>query len=497
MSNFVSRLAMRVFSRSTQKQRVLQASVIDNADTTDENAEHWRKSKDNATPVDITPHVRRNLRMRTMYEFENNSYLSGCVSTRSTDLIGYTLPKLRIATSDSNIKAMIEMAWDAWAKHEYVNLSSKLRIMDETTQTQGESFPVFYSDNDLLKEKLPVSLNLNVLGPTRITDPLNYYHGMNIVDQTYNDDGVIVDMVSSRPIGFKVMPPEYDIYKWTPTWTAETVKPDMMKQWFRPRRTAQYRGYSEYKTSLNLYGQLRRYDLATLTAAEIAAMLAGVMTTSNPVDPDKFDQIKPWSTVDLERGTLLGLPAGYGATQFKPEQPLTQYEMFVNMILRQIGRSLDMPFGIVAGDSSRYNYSSARLDYQGYDARVNYDREQLVIRILNPLFKEWMFEFALANTVIRNLIESNSITWKWTFTKRPSSDPQKDAQSDNQRLTDNTTTFATVYAEQGLDWEEELEQRAKEFSVVRKLGLDNLDKTATMTTDNAGATQTTPTTVSV
>lgn len=487
--------------RSTYKK--LNASAIDNAETTDENREHWRKAKDEPANVELTPIRRKTLRERANYEKMNNSYCSGTVSTLATDLLGYTMPKLRIAMSDEILKAELEVAFDAWTKHVNVNLPSKLRVMDETKRVEGEAFPVLFSDDDLLDingNPLPVSLNVNVIGPARITDPMNYYHGVSNDGKTYNDDGVIVDLKTGRPTGFKVVPPQFEMWGWTPTDEVKEISPRLMYQWFSPRKASQFRGYSELTPSLNLFGQLRRYDLATLTAAEVAAMLAGVMKTKDPVDPDRMGMVRPWDTAELERGTLLALPAGYDATQFKPEQPLTQYEMFINMILRQIGRSLDLPFGIIAGDSSRYNYSSARLDYQGYDARVGYDREQLQIRILNPLFREWLIEYTVNLTskdkvrgkYLRNLIESNQVSWKWTFTKRPSMDTQKDAQTDSQRLQDNTTTLATVFAEQGLDWEEELEQRQKEFSKIRSLGLDKVPTNDTMNVDNGNPAQVPP-----
>ena len=48
--------------------------------------------------------------------------------------------------------------------------------------------------------------------------------------------------------------------------------------------------------------------------------------------------------------------------QLKPEQPTTNYKMFVDAKLRECGRALNVPFGKMAGDHSLYNYSSGRMD---------------------------------------------------------------------------------------------------------------------------------------
>lgn len=464
------------------------AATFDNAETTDDNRRHWERARDKPVTVELTPDVRMKLRERCSYERDNNSYCSGLMSTRATDLIGYTLPKLRIAADNPEIKSTIEMAWDEWSKHEYVNLSSKLRVMDETTQCEGESFIAQFSD-DALEKEFGIGLNVNVIGAARVCDAAGNRWG-TYKEGEYNDDGLIIDLKTGRPKRFKVIPAEDAVYGLSAYGDAPTVDPKYMKQWFRPRRPGQFRGYSEYAPCLGLYAQLRRYDLATLDAAEFAAMLAGVMYTSQPVDPDSLGSVKPWTKAELERGTLLGLPLGYKAEQFKPEQPLTQYQMFVNMILRQIGRAMDVPFGIVAGDSSSYNYSSARLDYQGYEARIKYDREQLTIRQLNCLFKDWLFEWAVymavkGKRIYKDLIESKGIGWKWTFTSRPSSDPSKDAEADAKRLETQTDNLAGVYAARGLDWEEELEQRSKELQKMKKLGLDSSNGAAIMRLDDA------------
>ena len=62
---------------------------------------------------------------------------------------------------------------------------------------------------------------------------------------------------------------------------------------------------------------------------------------------------------------LLTMPEGWDATQFKPEQPTSSYKEFKGEILNEMGRCLNAPFNVIAGNSSGYNYSSGRLDH-GY-----------------------------------------------------------------------------------------------------------------------------------
>jgi capsid protein len=148
--------------------------------------------------------------------------------------------------------------------------------------------------------------------------------------------------------------------------------------------------------------------------------------------------------------------------------------MFVNLILRQIGRSLDIPFGVMVGDSSRYNYSSARLDYQGYDARISYDRAQLVIIVLEWIWEEWIKELSLMRPDVERALKQGDVYNVWGFTSRPSSDPTKEANADDVRLKNGSTNLAESYAARGLDWEDEIEQYKKEYDKLKGLGLDHL-----------------------
>jgi capsid protein len=67
----------------------------------------------------------------------------------------------------------------------------------------------------------------------------------------------------------------------------------LVLHWFTPDRFGQLRGIPEITPALPLFAQLRRYTLATLTAAEIAAMLAGVMQTNLP--PGRGRRRRRWT----------------------------------------------------------------------------------------------------------------------------------------------------------------------------------------------------------
>lgn len=498
MMQFITATVKNVYRRIIASAVTLFAGgyQYDVAETTDENKKHWERARDRSPKLANTPVARQKVRIRCRYEADNNCYLSGLVSTLATDIIGYTCPKLQVLTEDTELNTFIEEQWIAWSENDSVNLPSNLRVLDETRRVEGEGFLYLTTDYET-ERRTGYSLSISVISPSRVCDPAwqfkdaNTYR--NIIDEAgtvvgkrkvVNDDGVIVDALTGKPIEFKVTPvvDDYNIFDKIKG-SQVTVSARYMLQWFCPRRPGQFRGICELSPALPLYAQLRRYGLATLSAAEIAAMFAGVISTKVPPGEEQ-PKIEPGFSIEIERGSLIALPEGSDPHQFDPKQPVQSYEMFVNMILREIGRTLDVPFGIVAGDSSKYNYSSAQLDYRGYEERLNYDKKQLNIRILNPLFAEWLLELSTVNSKVRKALEAGQIYHSWHYARRPSSDPEKDAKAEDIRLKNGTITYAEIYASRGMDYEEQWDQRAKENKILKNKNLDFSENSGNMDSTN-------------
>lgn len=480
MFHFINKFVRRV---KLAARLMLRGEHYDSATYDNRNDRHFANARDLPPIVTNNYDTRKKLRVRARYEADNNCYLSGLCNTLATDVVGYVLPSLQVLTPDAKLNAFIEAEWKKWSEFESVNLCEKLKMMDRASRTDGESFLMMVSDR-YTESKTGYSLNVVIIPASRVTDQslvnFNPIEKRKMSDEegivteytVINDDGVIVDATTGRPIEFKVIPLVDEVQGLTSLIQSNsvTVSARYMKQWFRPKWPGQFRGVCEVAPALPLYAQLRRFDIATMTSAEVAAMIAGVMKTTNPAN-DEPPEIAPGTELGLVPGSLIAAPDGWEPVAFPSNAPLSTYEMFVYMVLRQIGRLLDVPFGIVAGDHSKYNYSSARLDVTGYDEGKKYDRKQLEIRALNPVAEEFLFELSKLRPDVARYLETEGIPYGWNFTNRPSIDPAKDASVDDIRLKNGTITLAEIYSAKGKDWEEALEQRAKESKKIAELGL--------------------------
>ena len=75
----------------------------------------WWKADYLSADADASPDTRRILRMRSRYEYQNNSYARGVIQCLANDTIGNG-PRLRYASSDDCLNSRIERDFTAWAE---------------------------------------------------------------------------------------------------------------------------------------------------------------------------------------------------------------------------------------------------------------------------------------------------------------------------------------------------------------------------------------------
>jgi len=177
--------------------------------------------------------------------------------------------------------------------------------------------------------------------------------------------------------------------------------------------------------------------------------------------------------VEMDRSTWMTMPFGWKISQVKAEQPTTVYGEFKHEVINEISRCLNMPFNIAAGNSSGYDYASGRLDQQAFFKAIRIDQAYLGDMVLDRVLKAWVDEAVLIEGYLPQSLRSLDIDlphqWFWDGFEHV--DPAKEANAQSSRLASHTTTLAAEYAKQGLDWESELRQRAREVGLIRELGL--------------------------
>lgn len=192
--------------------------------------------------------------------------------------------------------------------------------------------------------------------------------------------------------------------------------------------------------------------------------------TQSPMDAYQ-QQLSGWR-VNMQGGAMVTLPPGTEMKPFTPNQQMSGLDVFATVMLRSIGAGLNMPYELVFRDFSKTNYSSARaslLEAWRYFATV---RQFLIDHWCNVIFDLW-FEEAVHRGLIPDCTPddyyANQIAWtrcKWIFAGRGWVDPFKEARAADQRLKSGISTLADEAGEQGKDWRDQIEQRAREEATL-------------------------------
>jgi lambda family phage portal protein len=434
----------------------------DAAQTTPDNRKHWANADHLSANAALGADVRRILRSRARYEVANNSYAKGIVLTLANYVVG-TGPRLQMLTDDPQANRVIEKEFARWAKA--VGLAHKLRTMRIAQCESGEVFALLATNP---RVDAPVQLDVRLIEADQVATPWPVPRGdLKAVDGIVFDEfgnSVAYYVLRQHPgdntaprsggIEFDVMPDESVIHL------------------FRADRPGQSRGIPEIAPALPLFAQLRRYTLAVIAAAESAANIAVLMKTNAPAGGEAAE-VEPMTEMEFAPNMAVFTPEGWEPSQIKAEQPATTYDMFKREILNEIARCLNMPFNIAAGNSSGYNYASGRLDHQAFFKAIRIDQAYLADVVLDRILKAWIDEAVLIEGYlpqsVRTLDAEFPHQWFWDGFEHV--DPAKEASAQATRLQSNTTTLAAEFAKAGLDWENEIRQRAREVALMRELGL--------------------------
>lgn len=460
------------FTETLQSEYQRQLDILgryDAAETTDSNRNHWARVDSMSANASASPEIRKILRERSRYEIKNNSYGQGIVDTIANDTIG-TGPRLQFCHKNPKVNKYVEALYGSWC--EEIRFTEKLLLLRKAKIVDGEAFGMF-GTNDAIDH--PIKLDIALLETEQITSP---YANWNENPENFID-GVRVNSFGT--------PISYDVLRYHPGDTYcmsfsaalgeyDTVPARDMIHYYTPRRPRQIRVVPETSPALPLFAQLRRATLAVVRAFEIAAMIAGIMrTTNHMIDPQRDAQgnpFKPFQSVNFYPGMLMSLPEGWSIEQFKAECPPATYKMLKDELICEIIRCFCVPFNIGAGRSDGYNYASGRMDFQTYERSIEVERYvPLESRVLRPTFKRFLGEAFIVDPFLSNhpdILETKS---KWLFDSGKHVDPVKEAQAAKIRLDSMITSYADEIGAMGEDADDVFERRAMEKKTMERLHL--------------------------
>lgn len=252
---------------------------------------------------------------------------------------------------------------------------------------------------------------------------------------------------------------------------------------YQPDRVDQTRGKPLLAPVIEQFRMLDSYQRAELQSAVMNALVAAVIET--PLDPATLSEMmggdanayleaKNEYRVALEGGSVMPLYPGDKMVPFAPDRPAPQFAQFSEFVLRQIGVTMGLPYEQLMKDYSKTNYSSARAALLESWRYFTTRRAWLTTYWAQPLYELW-FEEAVNQGAIDAPDYYNQRALytraKWIGQARGWIDPVKEAEAAQIRLATGISTLELECAEQGLDFNDVIDQRAVEKKRLQEAGL--------------------------
>jgi lambda family phage portal protein len=474
----------RPIPRERPRRKVVRGprATYDAAILAEENKEHWASADSLSARSANSPDVRQRLRDRSRYEASNNPYLRAVISSLANDTIG-TGPRLQLSFPEyldpdferpqrppPNLAHEVERRWQEWC--DQVAFTDKLILADKSETRDGECFLVMRR-NDMREG---VGLDVQLFEAEVCTTP----------DIDWSDplavDGLRIDAMGNVVEYHFLRRHPGDMNWWTTAWDDyERIPARRVCHLLDPDRIGEYRGIPATTSSLGTTASSRRFRSSVLHAAETHANIVAVIEDQNAPAfeqdiPDTHADAEEDSTFDktpLNRNSYIEMPSGKTAKAFLPTQPMPSYPETSAEFNTESGRSINnAPRNKSTGSSAEYNYSSAKLDRSDWNRGITVRRDRRRRVVLLPFFWSWLAEAtAIPGYLPRGLPPLATWRVRWQWDGFESIDPVKDAQARQIELQSGQTTLDDVCAEKGKDWEEVLEQQAREMRKRQQLGL--------------------------
>lgn len=266
---------------------------------------------------------------------------------------------------------------------------------------------------------------------------------------------------------------------------------------FARRRPDQRRGISVFAPVIEQFKQLGRYTEAELTAAVVSGMFSVFIKTQSPTGSGLMpgtipgqvggQQVTPKGTglTRLQSGMIMDLAPGEDVEFANPNRPNVAFDPFTAGVLKHIGVGLGLPYEVLMKHFAA-SYSASRAAILEAWKMFRRRRSWLVSSYCQPVYG-WV----IAEAVARGYLDAPGFfddplrraAWlgaTWRGAPMGQIDPLKEAKAAKEWLSiPGATTIQQVTAETfGTDYEDNLEQTAKERKQIAELPADPMQPPA-------------------
>ena len=187
------------------------------------------------------------------------------------------------------------------------------------------------------------------------------------------------------------------------------------------------------------------------------------------------------TNIDLgSHGKVAHLSPGDELTFHANETPNQTYDPFTRSLLREISRCMGITFEQFSGDYTGATYSSVRMGTAEMHLITTYRRVNIAAPFVQSIYEAWLEEEIEAGLIefpdgVDGLIANRGAASgaHWRGPAKPQADDLKQAKALQILKQMGVVTEEWIGNEMGWDWEENLDQQAREKQYRAKLGIES------------------------
>lgn len=459
----------------------------------------------------------------------NYSLASGAIQIQLDNIIGSGLrlsakPDWRLLGKDaewaSEWSRDVESKFRNWADNPacFVDASRRLTF----GAMLGLAYRQFLTSGEILataewikKVNSKFSTAIQIIDPSRLSNPYD------LMDSDKLRAGVEMNHYGA-PVAYQIrnaMESDYmygaESYKWKRVRKETPWGRQQVIHIFEQERAGQSRGKSGLATVLAKSKMLERFQDASLESAIINSMYAATIESDFSFSQvaealgSTDDALALSDKIMANKAEFyddkLSLEGGARVTHILPgenlkftssEHPGPNFADFERSTLRHLAAGLNVTYEQLARDYSQTNYSGARAGLMESWKFFMTKRHLIGGRFATDVYSLWLEEAIGNGSVehpagenIRHLGEEKSALarCKWIGPGKGNIDPLKESKADELEMDMGTLTLEDACAQRGKDWEENLEQIAREKQKREDLGLSRDEIRGYMAAESSAA----------
>jgi lambda family phage portal protein len=239
-------------------------------------------------------------------------------------------------------------------------------------------------------------------------------------------------------------------------------------------RPGQSRGYTPFAAGLEDMQNLSRYKEAVIVGARIRSCLAVFIRKPMAYSTwnAKGSNAEGQKISGFEPGMIRYLNPGEEPFSLDPSGSIPEAAELTKQFLQWAANAVDMPYEVFANDWKDLNYSNARTvllqAYLAFRVYQNYLVEHMCI----PVWENFVSDCVVEDIVKADgfgLRKDDYFRSSWIIPGHEWVDPAKESEAASNDLNNLIDNLANILAGKGEDWEESIEQRAKELKKIKDL----------------------------